>query len=596
MPSGEAHGRKEISSLAGQSPVKEKKLENSAGQASKSSEKPLEAVKKRVHLLNDKKLNPEFFQKLNIKDPEDWQIEVALPQSLPPPKPHYTALSNAEGNLVSDSTILNLSSEARQVVGRKEILKKDLCLNSKGIELHNEESRSLVTNGDFSSGHLSRDLSRYGIDFDRNISKVASLSTQDAELNSYSLDSASTGTCLGTEESKWQVMQEKLDQIEQQQSHLLQMVQEIRVSYQENIMSLKGRLWNLENVVESLLDDLVSSGSKNHKVTTLGVENNELRVSGRYMAGSEYATSRLNMNENSRFLMDKVKFPDTVGNHTMGHNSQEYSEVPVDDWEDDSYRGSLVGPHMFEGQILGRRTNVFTKFEREDSADNHGAVRRLWDRVPGASRLGEGPSARSVWQASKDEATLAAIRVAGEDSELPEIDAHVNTSSQLPRPDLEADKSNCKSGNGHVQRTGRHWNLWSHVLRFVQQGDMESAYTETLFSEDEHMLIKLMNRTGPVLDQLSSTTASEMLHAVGVLLQHQNYFDACLCWIQQVADMVVAGNEPDLDITLDVRKELLMSLQETSNMDLPDGWRGSGIDELLQQLAIAWSLDIEAVE
>ena len=34
----------------------------------------------------------------------------------------------------------------------------------------------------------------------------------------------------------------------------------------------------------------------------------------------------------------------------------------------------------------------------------------------GAARFGEGPSARSVWQASKDEAILEAIRVAGEDN------------------------------------------------------------------------------------------------------------------------------------------------------------------------------------
>ncbi|KAK8969229.1 Microtubule-associated protein TORTIFOLIA1 [Platanthera guangdongensis] len=48
--------------------------------------------------------------------------------------------------------------------------------------------------------------------------------------------------------------------------------------------------------------------------------------------------------------------------------------------------------------------------------DQVGVGRRSLNRGEGSFRLGEGPSARSVWQESKDEATMEAIRVAGEDN------------------------------------------------------------------------------------------------------------------------------------------------------------------------------------
>ncbi|KAF6151352.1 hypothetical protein GIB67_040625 [Kingdonia uniflora] len=50
----------------------------------------------------------------------------------------------------------------------------------------------------------------------------------------------------------------------------------------------------------------------------------------------------------------------------------------------------------------------------ENDGDQVGNM-RAWDKRLWPIRLGEGPSARSVWQASKDEATLKAIRGAGEE-------------------------------------------------------------------------------------------------------------------------------------------------------------------------------------
>jgi hypothetical protein len=52
------------------------------------------------------------------------------------------------------------------------------------------------------------------------------------------------------------------------------------------------------------------------------------------------------------------------------------------------------------------------------------------------------------------------------------------------------------------------------------------------------------------------------------------------------------GSECFVDLALDSKKELLMALQESSGMGLPEGWIGNSIDELLQQLSSAWSIDL----
>jgi hypothetical protein len=52
------------------------------------------------------------------------------------------------------------------------------------------------------------------------------------------------------------------------------------------------------------------------------------------------------------------------------------------------------------------------------------------------------------------------------------------------------------------------------------------------------------------------------------------------------------GSECFVDLALDSKKELLMALQESSGRGLPDGWIGNSIEELLQQLSSAWSIDL----
>lgn len=68
----------------------------------------------------------------------------------------------------------------------------------------------------------------------------------------------------------------------------------------------------------------------------------------------------------------------------------------------------------------------------------------------------------------------------------------------------------------------------------VCEGDMDVAFGEVLSTGDDLLLVKLMDRTGPVLDQLSADVASEVMHAVAQFLLEPTLFDICLSWIQQV--------------------------------------------------------------
>ena len=66
-------------------------------------------------------------------------------------------------------------------------------------------------------------------------------------------------------------------------------------------------------------------------------------------------------------------------------------------------------------------------------------------------------------------------------------------------------------------------------------GDMDTAYAEVLSTGDDLLLVKLMDRSGPVIDQLPNDVASEVLHAVSQFLLEQDLFDICISWIQQVS-------------------------------------------------------------
>ena len=151
-------------------------------------------------------------------------------------------------------------------------------------------------------------------------------------------------------------------------------------------------------------------------------------------------------------------------------------------------------------------------------------TRRAMDRSAGPLLpQGEGPSARSVWHASKDEA-IAAIRGAAIPSKP---HTHRNHSS---RDDFGTDQKSSRVVGGPF------WMLWSRAMENVRSGDAEVAYAEILGSNDELLLVRLMGRTGPVLEQLGAGTVAQLLGRIKRFLQQQSFLDCIIPWIQQVSN------------------------------------------------------------
>ena len=84
-------------------------------------------------------------------------------------------------------------------------------------------------------------------------------------------------------------------------------------------------------------------------------------------------------------------------------------------------------------------------------------------------------------------------------------------------------------------------------MDLVHVGDMEGAYRQVLSTEDEFALVRLMSRTGPVLDKFTYVTAAHVLSVAGQFLQQHSYGEVCLSWIQQVTishpELITSSNE-----------------------------------------------------
>ena len=66
-------------------------------------------------------------------------------------------------------------------------------------------------------------------------------------------------------------------------------------------------------------------------------------------------------------------------------------------------------------------------------------------------------------------------------------------------------------------------------------GDVETAYAEVLCFVDNHGLIELMNRTGPILERLSLETANEIFSILIPHLVDQRFMVYLFSWLQQAS-------------------------------------------------------------
>ncbi|KAL1203026.1 Microtubule-associated protein TORTIFOLIA1 [Cardamine amara subsp. amara] len=354
----------------------------------------------------------------------------------------------------------------------------------------------------------------------------------------------------------WSAIQRQLLQLERQQTNLMNMLQEFIGGSHDSMVTLEGRVRGLERIVEDMARDLsISSGRRGN--LTAGF--------GKYNSFANYPTGKYN----GRAPGDRGSQPDGSMRGRM------WNPDMADDW--------FIPPHAASrnGQPGPRRSPRAEQHENE----HMGNGRRGWDnKGAGTIRFGEGPSARSVWQASKDEATLEAIRVAGEDGAVP----RPTRVAAVPEAEAMGDDEN------EGQERDPVWTSWSNAMHSLRVGDIDAAYAEVLCASDQHLIIKLMDRTGPSLDQMSNEIANEALNFIAQFLLDHNLYDICLSWIQQLLEVVLQDGADTFGVPMELKTEILYNLHDAcSTMDPPEDWEGPAPEQLVIQLASVWEIDLQ---
>ncbi|XP_030542922.1 microtubule-associated protein TORTIFOLIA1 [Rhodamnia argentea] len=543
-------------------------------------DKAVVILKKKAPAITDKDLNPEFFQKLETQGSTDLPVEVAVPR-------RYLDSSNSNNE---DGSGVN----GIDVKGRMNRLG-----NNQLDEFHGASNDRY---GNIDSGMASM-YSKQRDDYDPardrwpddringKDSRTRALDDDKIEMSqrgSYSdrptfarPDGQSEGSMVSNK-GNWMGIQRQLLQLERQQAHLMSMLQDFMGGSHNSMVTLENRVRGLERVVEDMARDLSISSGRRGSTFSLGFEGASGRPLGKLNGFADYPSAKFGRSGDGRIsLGERYAQSEGTNSSIRGRNPLWRSDVP-ETWDFPPLTSSKSGQNGSRRALGGGSSDG--RMSKPDLEGENVGNRRAWDKGAGPVRHGEGPSARSVWQASKDEATLEAIRVAGEDG-------GISRTARVAIPELTAEAI----GDENVrQERDPVWAAWSNAMDALQVGDTDSAYAEVLSTGDDFLLVKLMDRSGPVIDQLSVEVASEILHAIAQFLPEQNLFDICLLWIQQVLEMVLENGPNSVDIPMEVKKELLLNLHETSStLDPSDEWEGATPEQLLLQLASAWEIDLQ---
>ncbi|KAB2049102.1 hypothetical protein ES319_A13G154500v1 [Gossypium barbadense] len=535
----------------------------SEGKGGSIIDKAVVILKKKSPALTDRELNPEFFQKLETRGSDDLPVEVVVPR-------RYLNSSNLKSEEESDP---NGSDTRMRLSGVGNNQTDDFHASSSSKNRKIERGAAGMRDKWPEEKINGNDLRKRPTDADDRID-VNRREPSGNRLGFSKVDGQSEGSFVSNKGS-WVAIQRQLVQLERQQAHLMNMLQDFMGGSHDSMVTSENRVRGLERIVEDMARDLSISSSRRGGNFTAAFEGPYNRHLGKYNGFSDYGSK---FNGQIPFV-ERFAQSDGIVPGVRGRGPSWRSEMP-DGWDFPAFGASR------NGQVVSRRAPASSSWDSRSPKSEHESDqlggRRGWDKCPGPARLGEGPSARSVWQASKDEATLEAIRVVGEDS----------VASQSGRvPELTAEAV----GDDNVgPERDPVWTSWSNAMHALQVGDMDSAYAEVLSTGDDLLLIKLMDRSGPMVDQLSNEIANEALHAIVQFLMEQDLFDICLSWIQQLVKVVIENGHDALGITMELKKELLLNLHEAaSTMDPPENWEGAVPDQLLLQLASAWKIELQ---
>ncbi|KAK4768037.1 hypothetical protein SAY87_003178 [Trapa incisa] len=280
-------------------------------------------------------------------------------------------------------------------------------------------------------------------------------------------------------------IQRQLLQLERQQSHFMSMVQDFMGGSHDSMITMDNRVRGLERVVEDMARDLSISSGRRVGGFPVGFDEMTARPLGKHNGYSNYHGWKFRRGE--RFVQSEGAASSLRGRSFA--------------WESDISRN---------WQTMARK--------------GFDGGRRVLNKEAAPARHGNGPSARSIRQASKDEATLEAIHVGREYGKS-------SWAGTVAVPKLAAE---ALEDDNLGQEIDPVWTSWTNAMNALQVGDVDVAYAELLSTGDDLLLIKLMDMSGPAIDRLSNQVAVEVLSAIAQFLQEQNLLDICLSWIQQV--------------------------------------------------------------
>ncbi|CAI0437152.1 unnamed protein product [Linum tenue] len=526
-------------------------------QSGNMPDKAVVILKKRAPALTEKP-NPEFFNKLETRGDDELPVEVVVPRRCI----NSSNLNNEEEPVSNNAEQKGRSDPSANSRSDEPYFNNRYRTNDRGIMGRDPKSRA-----------FDDERSDYNNRGETVGNRAAGLSKTDGQ---------SEGS-LANSRGNWLAIQRQLLQLERQQTHLMHMLQDFMGGSHDSMVTLENRVRGLERVVEDMARDLSMSsaarrGGTNFSMAFEGSSSN--RSLGKFNGFSDYSSVKYN---GRAPFEDRFVQSDVNSSAARGRNPHWRADTS-DTWDFPSYnsRNGQVGSRRAPG---GGGSLGSPKSEHEN--DQVGSSRRGWDKGGGGpSRLGEGPSARSVWQASKDEATLKAIRVAGEDN------GPLSRTARVAIPELTAEAMG--DDNGVEQERDPVWTSWSNAMDALKVGDMDTAYAEVNSTGDDLLLVKIMDMTGPVVDQLTDETACDVFHAIAQFLLDHNLFDLCFSWIHQLVDIVMENGADVMGIPMDLKRELLLNLHEASTgIDLPEEWEGIGPDQLLLQLAAAWGIELQ---
>ncbi|XP_068653049.1 TORTIFOLIA1-like protein 1 [Aristolochia californica] len=530
-------------------------------------------LKKKVPALTDKELNPDFFLKLEATGSGDLPVEVVVPR-------RTLHSSHSQGEEESELNGANLGS----------INQNGDAFSESNVKNHNPDKRSgmydkLSEIDEFARDRLTeqrvfrgKDLKTRGIDVDER-NDINQRDAAGARVGFARADGQPEGAFLNNK-GNWLAIQRQLAQLERQQANLMNMLQDFMGGSHDSMITLENRVRGLERIVEDMAQDLALSSGRRGNNFMMGFEGGPGRPLSKYSSLSDFSSKLGRVGEGARIPFgERFLSSDGIVSGMRGRESPWRPDIS-EAYDSYPYVSSRNGPTSSR-RGLGGASNDGRLAKTDNDGDQVG-TRRAWDKGPGPVRLGEGPSARSVWQASKDEKTLEAIRVAGEDNGTSRTGARAI-------PELVAESVE----DDNMKERGPLWSSWSHAMDSLHAGDVYSAYAELLSTGDDVLLVKLMDRSGPVLDQISNELACEVLHAVGQFLLDQSLLDITLSWIQQLSELVMENGADFLGIPLELKRELLMSLHEASTLEPPEDWEGVSAEQLMLHLASAWRIDLQ---